>query len=166
MPTELASQAQYNTPVIELIDVSGGDDLLILKTLFVEYADAFDHELCFDAFDAELAELPTPYVAPDGGLVLAKVDGHAAGCVALKRIDKKSAEMKRLFVRPGFRGNKLGMRLTTKMIELSQALGYNSLQAETVPDKMGFAVSIYRQNGFALVQQSLDNPIVLMERRL
>ena len=152
--------------VVDLVDVSGGDDLLILKTLFVEYADMFEHQLCFDAFDAELDGLPDPYAPPGGGLVLAKVDGHAAGCVALKRLNKKTAEMKRLFVRPGFRGNKLGMRLTEAMIGRAKDLKYKLLQAETVPTKMGFAVSVYRQFGFETIRQSADEPIVLMERRL
>jgi len=153
-------------PVIDLLNVSDGDDLLILKTLFVEYADTFDHQLCFDAFDAELAGLPAPYTAPDGGLMLVRVDGQAAGCVALKRLNDDAAEMKRLFVRSGFRGNKLGMRLTAAMIELAKRLEYKVLQAETVPTKMGFAVSVYRQFGFETIRQSADDPIVLMERRL
>ena len=153
-------------PAIDLVNVAGGDDLLILKTLFVEYADMFDHQLCFDAFDAELADLPRPYAPPDGGLILAKVDGHAAGCAALKRLNKKSAELKRLFVRPGFRGNKLGMRMTDAMIDLAKSLNYKLLQAETVPTRMGFAVTVYRQFGFETVRRSPDDPIVLMERRL
>ncbi len=153
-------------PLVDLASVSGGDDLLILKTLFVEYADMFDRQLCFDAFDAELAGLPEPYAPPDGGLILAKVDGQAAGCAALKRLDKKSAEMKRLFVRPGFRGNKLGIRMTEAMMDLAKSLKYKCLQVETVPTRMGFAVTVYRQFGFQTVRQSAGDPIVLMERQL
>lgn len=166
MSEALETRKAERNPVVDLIEVVGGDDLLLLKTLFVEYADAFDRELCFEAFDEELSVLPAPYVAPYGGLVLAKVNGQVAGCVALKRLDSKKAEMKRLYVRPGFRGNRLGMRLTNAMSDLAKTLGYKVLQAETVPAKMGFAVSVYRQQGFVLVKQEAGNPIVFMEKTL
>ena len=166
MPGMSTPGLSTEAPETELIPVAGGDDLVILKSLFVEYAEAFDHALCFEAFDRELEDLPAPYQAPDGGLVLARVNGQAAGCAALKRIDKKTAEMKRLFVRPGFRGHRLGMQLTEAMIELSKSLKYKILQVETVPTTMGLAVSLYRQNGFVPSQSSTDGPIILLERPL
>ena len=135
-------------PEVEIIAVSGGDDLILLKTLMVEYADAFDRQLCFDAFEAELSALPKPYADPDGALFLAKVDGVSAGCVALKRISKKKAEMKRLFVREGFRGHALGRRLTEAAADAARARGYKVLQVETVPATMSVADALYRQLGF------------------
>jgi putative acetyltransferase len=135
-------------PEVEVILVTGGDDLILLKTLLVEYGEAFDHQLCFDAFEEELASLPHPYFGGDGALFLAKVDGASAGCVALKRISKKKAEMKRLFVREGFRGHALGRRLTEAAAEAARERGFKTLRVETVPATMGVAEALYRQLGF------------------
>ena len=154
------------TPVVEVIAVTGGDDLLLLKTLMVEYADAFDRRLCFDAFEEELASLPAPYVDPDGALFLAKVDGMSAGCVAVKRISKKKAEMKRLFVREGFRGHALGRRLTEAAVEAARARGYKALRIETVPATMDIAEALYRQLGFEARGTGTDGSIAVYELSL
>lgn len=135
-------------PAVEVIPVSGGDDLLLLKTLMVEYADAFDRQLCFDAFEAELEALPEPYTDPGGALFLAKVDGVSAGCVALERLSRKKAEMRRLFVRPGYRGHALGRRLTEAAADAARDRGYKVLRVETVPATMDVAEALYRQLGF------------------
>ena len=145
--TDGAKKAEPETQV-EIVSVTGGDDLILLKTLLVEYAEAFDHRLCFDAFEKELASLPEPYADPDGALFLAKVDGASAGCVALKRLTKRKAEMKRLFVRAGFRGHALGRRLTEAAADGARARGYRTLRVETVPATMGVAEALYRQLGF------------------
>ncbi len=142
------AQTVETTPAVEVIPVTGGDDLLLLKTLMVEYADAFDRRLCFDAFEVELEALPAPYTDPGGALFLAKVDGVSAGCVALKKISKKKAEMKRLFVRQGFRGHALGRRLTEAAADAARERGYKTLRVETVPATMDVAEALYRQLGF------------------
>lgn len=153
-------------PAVEVIAVSGGDDLILLKTLMVEYADTFDHQLCFDAFEAELAGLPAPYAAPGGALFLAKVDGVSAGCVAMKRLSTGTAEMKRLFVREGFRGHALGRRLTEAVIGAARAAGYETLRIETVPATMGVAEALYRQMGFEAAGTAEGGAIAVYELNL
>lgn len=157
-----ANKADPDTEV-EIIPVSGGDDLVLLKTLLVEYAEAFDHRLCFDAFEQELAALPKPYDDPDGALFLAKVDGASAGCVALKRISKKKAEMKRLFVRAGFRGHALGRRLTEAAAQAARRRGYKTMRVETVPATMDAAEALYRQLGFEAAGTGVTDDILVYE---
>lgn len=151
---------------VEIIPVTGGDDLILLKTLMVEYADAFDRKLCFDAFESELAALPAPYAGKDGALFLAKVDGASAGCVALKRLSGDRAEMKRLFVREGFRGHALGRRLTETVAGAARDRGYRTLRVETVPATMDAAEALYRQLGFELTGMAADDAIALYDLAL
>lgn len=154
------------SPPVDVVTVSGGDDLILLKTLLVEYAEAFDRQLCFDEFEAELAGLPAPYEAPSGALFLAKVDGVSAGCVALKKLTEDKVEMKRLFVREGFRGHALGRRLTEAAAEQARALGYTVLRVETVPATMDVAEALYRQLGFEARGTEADGAIAVYELTL
>ena len=151
---------------VEILPISGGDDLLLLKTLMVEYADAFDRQLCFDAFEEELLALPEPYAEPGGALFLAKVDGMSAGCVALKQLSKKKAEMKRLYVRQGFRGYALGRRLTEAAAEAARGMGYKAMRVETVPSTMDVAEALYRQLGFEPRGSAGNGDIAVYELRL
>ncbi|RVU33795.1 N-acetyltransferase [Hwanghaeella grinnelliae] len=153
-------------PQVEIVLVTGGDDLILLKTLLVEYGEAFDHQLCFDAFEEELASLPHPYLGDDGALFLAKVDGASAGCVALKRISKKKAEMKRLFVREGFRGHALGRRLTEAAADAARERGFAILRVETVPTTMGVAEALYRQLGFEANGKAGNDAIAIYDLAL
>lgn len=133
---------------VDVLEVAGGDDLTFVKTLFVEYAENQGYERCFADFDAELADLPGPYAPPDGNLWLARVDGAVAGCIAVKRAGPDTAEMKRLYVRPQFRGHSLGTLLVDGAVSFTREAGYRTLVLETVAERMRTARHIYRQRGF------------------
>lgn len=133
---------------VDIAEADRGDDLAFVKTLFVEYAESLGFSLRFQAFDEELTRLPGPYARPRGNLWLARVGSAVAGCVALRPHRGGAAEMKRLYVRPGFRGHRLGNRLTRTVIRYAQAQGYAVLRLDTVADKMREAQAIYRQCGF------------------
>lgn len=128
-----------------------GDDLIFVRTLFVEYAESLDFEVCFDGFDRELAALPGDYTGPGGGLWLARVGDAVAGCVALRPdAEPGVAEIKRLYVRPGFRGHRLGGRLMRTALAFAAQAGYRTARLDAMIGRMREAQAIYRQLGFTV----------------
>ena len=144
---------------VELAAVSTGDDLVFVKALFVEYAEAFSHLHCFGGFDQELEAMPEPYTKPDGALFLAQVNGRPAGCIAVKRVGKKDAEIKRLYVRPDLRGHSLGRLMTEAAVQAARDMGYKTLRLETLPGAMAVAISVYRALGFKPCKPYGKNPV-------
>ena len=139
------------------------------KTLFREYEAWLGMSLCFQGFEAELAALPGKYAMPDGRLYLAYVDDNLAGCIALRKLGDGVCEMKRLFVRDGFRGHKVGVTLIEKLIADAKEIGYNRMLLDTYPPKMGKAVSLYESHGFLPIPPYYDNPhsdVLFMELAL
>lgn len=124
------------------------EDIAAVRDLFREYAGFMDFQLCFQGFDKELESLPGAYAPPSGGLLLCRVGGAPAGCVATCRFAPDVAEMKRLFVRPEFRRLKIGRNLACLAIGMARAAGYQSIRLETVPELMPVAVGIYEMFGF------------------
>jgi putative acetyltransferase len=96
---------------------------------FVDVDSGAELNLCFQRFDEELGALPGVYAAPRGRLILAQVDGRAAGCIALKPLEATICEMKRLYVRPSFRGRQLGAALVSRVIDDARAGGYRSMRS-------------------------------------
>lgn len=139
-------QSDSVAEIVEATDT--GDDIAFIKTLFVEYAEGLGFSLCFQGFDEELAALPGDYARPRGNLWLARVDGAIAGCVGLRPHQDGAAEMKRLYVRPGFRGHRLGTRLTNRVVDFARIAGYSALRLDTVADTMREAQALYQQLGF------------------
>ena len=129
------------------------------RALFLEYAGALGFHLCFQSFDKELAGLHGDYAPPEGRLLLAEHDGKLAGCVALHELDDGLCEMKRLYVRPEFRGKALGRRLAEQVIAEARAIGYASMRLDTIVGKMDAAIALYRALGFREVAPYRDNPI-------
>src|SRR3984893_13384806 len=129
------------------------------RELFLEYAQSLGFSLCFQSFDQELAGLPGDYAPPGGMLLLATSNGHPAGCVALHKLAPDVCEMKRLYVRPQFRGKGLGRELAKKIIAEARQLGYKKLRLDTVEPVMKTAVAMYRQLGFREIPPYRQNPI-------
>jgi putative acetyltransferase len=133
---------------VELVAAQNPEQVALARQLFLEYAEAIGVDLEYQGFSAELAALPSPYEPPRGALLVAEVDGQAAGCVALRRLDDLSAEMKRLYVRPDFRSLGLAMRLVTAVIHAARRAGYSELKLDTLPS-MASAQALYRKLGFS-----------------
>jgi ribosomal protein S18 acetylase RimI-like enzyme len=142
----------------EIVPASGAADIAEIRALFAEYAASLGVDLCFQRFDKELAGLPGGYAPPEGRLLLAWVDGRPAGCVALRRLDRDIAEMKRLYVRPAFRGLRLGRALAEVVIAEARAAGYRRLRLDTLAT-MREARSLYQALGFVPIAPYYDNPL-------
>jgi ribosomal protein S18 acetylase RimI-like enzyme len=115
--------------------------------LFQEYAASLGVNLDFQDFDAELASLPGAYAPPRGTLLVAHWNGAAAGCVGLRPLADEVAELKRLYVRPGFRGCRIGWDLTAAAVTAARAAGYQRVRLDTLPT-MTAARSMYQRFGF------------------
>lgn len=133
--------------------------IAIVRDLFLEYANSLGFSLCFQSFDRELAELPGDYAAPRGRLLLAEWDSEPAGCVALHPLDSEICEMKRLYLRPQYRGKGLGRTLVQRVIEEARSVGYRRMRLDTVEPMMKDAVALYRRFGFQEIPPYRENPI-------
>ncbi len=130
----------------------------IARTLFREYAAWLQVDLCFQDFDAELASLPGKYAPPGGGLWLARVDGQVAGTIAFRPFNGGVCEMKRLWIRDGFRGLGLGRRLAETCVTASRDAGYTAMCLDTL-GHMSAARSLYESLGFREIPAYYDNPL-------
>ena len=154
---------------ITILPVTTEAEIKTTRELFVEYGQSLGFSLCFQSFDQEYASLPGKYAPPHGRLLLAEVDGMAAGCIALRPLETGVCEMKRLYVRPKFRGLGLGRRLTETIIDEAKLIGYQLMRLDTVEDKMQAAVALYRALGFKEIGPYTLNPVqgaIFMELEL
>lgn len=144
---------------MDLIQVNSDEEVQKARELFEEYAAWLGLNLCFQNFDRELAELPGEYVPPSGRLFLATENDQTAGCVALRKIGDSICEMKRLYVRPEFRGQGLGRTFAETVIEAAQEIGYHHMRLDTLPGKMDQAIAMYRSLGFKNIEPYYNNPV-------
>lgn len=150
-----------STPILRTASIAPAripDDLGAVRTLFREYAGLVAEALCFQGFDAELAGLPGPYAPPEGALLLAKdEDGAPAGCVALRRLDPDTFEMKRMYVRDAHRGSGLGRRLALAIVDEARRRNARRVVLDTLP-RLEAAIRLYRSLGFRETAPYLPDP--------
>jgi ribosomal protein S18 acetylase RimI-like enzyme len=133
-------------------------DLDEVRSLFREYAGSLNIDLCFQDFEAELAGLPGKYAPPKGRLLLAWSGAEAVGCIALRPLDSAACEMKRLYVRPKARGERLGRRLAERICEEARSAGYSRICLDTIPS-MTAAIKLYTSLGFKPIEPYVFNPV-------
>jgi ribosomal protein S18 acetylase RimI-like enzyme len=144
----------------EIISATKPGHIEQVRNLFSEYRMQLPVEYCSRGFDAEIAGLPGAYSPPKGLLLLATVVGQPVGCVGLRPFPLDGAcEMKRLYVRPAFRGVKLGKMLVEQLLREARSLGYSSMRLDSHPPTMQSAVEMYRRFGFREVRPDPLDPI-------
>lgn len=146
---------------MRIIEASSAGQVVQARELFEEYARSLGFSLCFQGFDKELAGLPGEYAPPSGRLLLAEADGKIAGCVALHALPQQgpdACEVKRLFVGPEYRGQKVGRRLMDAVLDEARRIGYGRMLLDTVSGKMDTAIAMYRDYGFREVTAYRKNP--------
>jgi ribosomal protein S18 acetylase RimI-like enzyme len=143
---------------MKIVKARTSDEIEAVRNLFREYEQFLSVDLCFQSFEEELASLPGKYGPPDGVLLIA-IDGqNFAGCVALRKLEEGICEMKRLFIRPKYRGQGLGRRLAKQTIDEAVKLGYSSMRLDTL-DKLIEAIRLYESLGFKRRDPYYHNPL-------
>lgn len=151
-------EIQLNS-LVNILQTQSPEDIDRARELFEEYATWLGINLCFQNFEKELAELPGEYVPPAGRLFLAFDGDQVSGCVALRGLGERTCEMKRLYVRPHFRGKGLGRELTQAAINAARQVGYHRMRLDTLPGKMDRAIAMYRSLGFQEIEPYYNNPV-------
>jgi ribosomal protein S18 acetylase RimI-like enzyme len=143
---------------MQICQTSTPDEIAVARTLFEEYAEALGIDLCFQGFSDEVANLPGLYAPPRGRLLIAWVNDAAAGCVALRPVADDVCEMKRMYVRPAFRGQGVGKHLAETIIAEARQIGYASMRLDTLPS-MNAATELYEALGFVRRSTYYDTPL-------
>jgi GNAT superfamily N-acetyltransferase len=154
--------------VAEVVEARTKSRVASAKSLIEEYSTSLGIDLGFDRFDSEMAEFPGAYARPAGRLLLAIERDDAAGVVALRKLSENTCEMKRLYVRPDFRGKGIGRKLATRVIQEARGIGYSRMRLDTL-SSLKEAVSLYESLGFRRIAPYRFNPhegVVYMELSL
>jgi putative acetyltransferase len=144
------------------------EQIALSRALFAEYAGWLGIDLSFQRFAAELTGLPGAYAQPRGRLLLALTGVEVVGCVALRPLGDDACEMKRLFVRPVFRGRGIGKVLAERIVVEARAIGYRTMRLDTLP-QMQTAIRLYEALGFVRCGAYYETPLpdtVFMELQL
>ena len=144
---------------MRISEVTSDKEIQQARGLFEEYAAGVGISLCFQNFDQELKNLPGDYAPPDGRLLLARENDELAGCIAMRKLEPGVCEMKRLFVRPAFRGRGLGRILVHSIINEARNLGYTHMRLDTLPGRMETAIALYQSLGFVEIAPYCENPV-------
>jgi putative acetyltransferase len=147
----------FDSTVVAIVDAGSPELISEARRLFQEYAAGTGIDLCFQNFAEELAGLPGKYAPPKGRLLLAQSDGAVIGCVALREWEEGSCEMKRLYVRPGFREQGIGKLLATEVIAQAKQIRYRSMRLDTLAS-MKAAIALYESLGFRRIEAYRYNP--------
>lgn len=152
----------------EFITAATEEDYREARALLREYEVDIEVDLCFQGFEEELGTLERVYGPPGGRFYLLRQGERTAGCVALRDLGGGVCEMKRLFLRPGFRGEGLGRMCAEQIVEAARELGYRTMRLDTLPS-MDAAIALYRSMGFTEIAGYTENPCegaLFMELRL
>lgn len=144
--------------LFQIVHAETAEHIRHIHQLFLEYATWLNFDLCFQNFEKELAKLPGDYTKPYGALLLASSNNRIAGCVALRKIDASTCEMKRLYVRPEYRGKGLGKQLVVEVIKEARKIGYTLMKLDTIPS-MAEAIKLYESLGFKRTTSYRFNPV-------
>jgi ribosomal protein S18 acetylase RimI-like enzyme len=153
------------TSPVQIAPPRDAADHQAVRDLFVEYSRSLGFSLDYQDFEAELADLPGKYAPPTGALLLARVDGAPAGTVALRQLGPGISEMKRLYVKPQFRGKRtengdsIGRALASRIVDTARGLGYRCLRLDTIGAKMDRAIRLYRSMGFVVIAPYYQSPV-------
>jgi putative acetyltransferase len=142
----------------EIIDALDSTMIESARALFREYQQAIGIDLCFQNFNKELRDLPGDYAPPRGRLLLAMDGEVSAGCIAMRPLSEEICEMKRLYVRPGYRAAGLGRQLVERIITEATSAGYHWMYLDTLP-VMDRAQRLYKDLGFIEIHPYIHNPI-------
>ncbi len=145
--------------MLQILQAETAEHIRQARELFQEYGASLSFNLCFQSFDQELARLPGEYAPPAGRLLLAQWEGKLAGCGALHQLENDVCEMKRLYVRPEFRGKRLGLELAQRLIDEARQSGYSRMRLDTIAGQMDDAIRMYRRLGFQEIAPYRPNPI-------
>lgn len=143
---------------MKIIPAESTADIETARELFEEYWNWLGFDGSVQGFDIELATLPGDYSPPDGCILVARDGSAVAGCVALRKLDDGICEMKRLYVRPKFRGRQLGYRLVNAVIDGGRNRGYERMRLDTLPPMIK-AIELYKSLGFKDIEPYIENPI-------
>jgi ribosomal protein S18 acetylase RimI-like enzyme len=143
---------------MNIVHTDTPEHIAAVRTLFHEYENFLNVDLCFQGFEEELAGLPGKYAPPEGALLLALEGADVCGCVALRKLEPGVCEMKRLFVRPKYRSRGLGRALAEAIIAAAKAKGYTAMRLDTLA-QLAEAIQLYEQLGFRKIVPYYPNPL-------
>lgn len=149
----MSERQAHESEEVEIVDAHSGARLDDARLLLTAYVATLGREIsgreavALESMNHELVQLPAAYAPPDGCLLVALVDGVASGCIALRRVDSHTAEVKRLYVDPKHRGMSLGHKLVDELLNRATALGYRRVLLDMLPFMRG-AARLYRSFDF------------------
>jgi putative acetyltransferase len=146
--------------MLNIFQAEKTEDVAVARELMLEYATSLEFNLCFQGFEEEMSSLPGKYAPPTGRLLLAFWEGRPAGVIALRALQEQGlCEMKRLYVRPEFRGHAIGRILAERLISEARESGYSRMRLDTVPGQMDRAIAMYRELGFKETVPYYNSPV-------
>jgi ribosomal protein S18 acetylase RimI-like enzyme len=146
--------------MLNIFQAEKTEDVAVVRELMLEYATSLEFNLCFQGFEEEMSSLPGKYAPPTGRLLLAFWEGRPAGVIALRALQEQGlCEMKRLYVRPEFRGHAIGRILAERLISEARESGYSRMRLDTVPGQMDRAIAMYRELGFKETGPYYNSPV-------
>ena len=142
---------------MEIRTAQSPDDFATGKRLFLEYAETLGFSICFQNFEQELANIHRQYAPPEGCLLLVNSGRETVGCAGVRRWENDLAELKRMYLRPAYRGGGQGRQLLNTALEQARELGYRRIRLDTLPTMVA-AIALYREAGFYDIPAYRENP--------